>query len=75
MKNNKFDLVGMTNVPEAFLALEASMGYCSIAVATDYDCWLEDPNEHVSRNGYVTLSPNNRKVKLVLVQTIKLSKQ
>jgi 5'-methylthioadenosine phosphorylase len=42
------DLVGMTNVPEAFLALEAQLGYCTIAVATDYDCWLDDPTQHVS---------------------------
>jgi 5'-methylthioadenosine phosphorylase len=42
------DLVGMTNVPEAFLALEAQLGYCTIALATDYDCWLEDPAQHVS---------------------------
>jgi 5'-methylthioadenosine phosphorylase len=35
-------------VPEAFLALEAQLGYCSIAVATDYDCWLDDPAQHVS---------------------------
>jgi 5'-methylthioadenosine phosphorylase len=42
------DLVGMTNVPEAFLALEAQMGYCVITVATDYDCWLDDPSQHVS---------------------------
>jgi 5'-methylthioadenosine phosphorylase len=42
------DLVGMTNVPEAFLALEAQMGYCIITVATDYDCWLEDVSQHVS---------------------------
>ena len=42
------DLVGMTNVPEAFLALEAQLGYCTVAVATDYDCWLEDPAQHVS---------------------------
>lgn len=42
------DLVGMTNVPEAFLALEAQIGYCTIAVATDYDCWLDDPAQHAS---------------------------
>ena len=42
------DLVGMTNVPEAFLALEAQLGYCTVAVATDYDCWLDDPAQHVS---------------------------
>lgn len=42
------DLVGMTNVPEVFLAREAQLCYCTIAIATDYDCWLDDPNQHVS---------------------------
>ena len=41
-------LVGMTNIPESFLAKEAQMAYCTLAVATDYDCWMEDPNMHVS---------------------------
>ncbi len=41
-------LVGMTNVPEAFLAREAQMGYATLALVTDYDCWLEDPTQHVS---------------------------
>jgi 5'-methylthioadenosine phosphorylase len=42
------DLVGMTNVPEVFLAREAQLCYCTIAIATDYDCWLDDPAQHVS---------------------------
>lgn len=42
------DLVGMTNVPEVFLAREAQISYCTIAIATDYDCWLDDPSQHVS---------------------------
>jgi len=42
------DLVGMTNVPEAFLAREAQICYCTISVVTDYDCWLDDPARHVS---------------------------
>ncbi|MEK6705183.1 MAG: S-methyl-5'-thioadenosine phosphorylase [Bdellovibrionota bacterium] len=42
------DLVGMTNIPEAFLAREAQLCYCTIAVVTDYDCWLDDPSQHVS---------------------------
>ena len=44
----KADIVGMTNLPEAFLAREAQMGYVTLAIATDYDCWREDPDEHVS---------------------------
>lgn len=42
------DLVGMTNVPEAFLAREAQICYATIAVVTDFDCWLDDPEQHVS---------------------------
>ena len=42
------DLVGMTNVPEAFLAREAQMAYCASCVVTDYDCWMDDPSQHVS---------------------------
>jgi len=44
----KCDLVGMTNVPEVFLAREAQLCYATLTIATDYDCWLDDPNEHVS---------------------------
>ncbi|MBE1276626.1 S-methyl-5'-thioadenosine phosphorylase [Enterovibrio baiacu] len=42
------DLVGMTNVPEVFLAREAQICYCTVAIATDYDCWQEDPAHHVT---------------------------
>lgn len=41
-------VVGMTNVPEAFLACEAQLSYCTIAIVTDYDCWMDDPREHVT---------------------------
>ncbi|MEH6457992.1 MAG: MTAP family purine nucleoside phosphorylase [Cocleimonas sp.] len=44
----KCDLVGMTNVPEVFLAREAQMAYCTVCLVTDYDCWMEDPDQHVS---------------------------
>ncbi|MEE4363685.1 MAG: S-methyl-5'-thioadenosine phosphorylase [Desulfotignum sp.] len=42
------DLVGMTNVPEAFLAREAQMCYAAICIITDYDCWMDDPSHHAS---------------------------
>ena len=44
----KADAVGMTNVPEAFLAREAQMCYATLAIATDYDCWMDDPSRHVT---------------------------
>lgn len=36
------DVIGMTNVPEAFLAKEAGMAYATVAMVTDYDCWKEE---------------------------------
>ncbi len=42
------DLVGMTNVPEVFLAREAQLAYATLCIATDYDCWKEDPEQHVT---------------------------
>jgi 5'-methylthioadenosine phosphorylase len=41
-------LVGMTNAPEVFLAREAQLAYASVGLVTDYDCWLDDPAQHVS---------------------------
>ena len=32
-------VIGMTNVPEAFLAREAELPYATMALSTDYDCW------------------------------------
>ena len=53
------DLVGMTNVPEVFLAREAQICYCTIAVATDYDCWLDDPSQHASVEKVIELYGKN----------------
>ena len=41
-------LVGMTNVPEVFLAREAQICYATIGIVTDYDCWMDDPAKHVT---------------------------
>jgi 5'-methylthioadenosine phosphorylase len=48
-------LVGMTNVPEAFLAREAQLAYATVGIVTDYDCWMEDPSRHVSATGIFEL--------------------
>ncbi len=36
------DVIGMTNMPEAKLAREAELCYCTVAMVTDYDCWHPD---------------------------------
>lgn len=38
-------VIGMTNMPEAKLAREAEMGYATVAMVTDYDCWHEDHDD------------------------------
>lgn len=44
-----FDLIGMTNLPEAKLAREAEIALATLAMVTDYDCWKieeESVNAH-----------------------------
>ncbi|MGJ3263405.1 MAG: S-methyl-5'-thioadenosine phosphorylase [Salinarimonas sp.] len=38
-KQMGYDVIGMTNMPEAKLAREAEITYATIAMVTDYDCW------------------------------------
>ena len=35
-------VIGMTNMPEAKLAREAEICYCTVAMVTDFDSWHED---------------------------------
>ncbi|MDR3496162.1 MAG: S-methyl-5'-thioadenosine phosphorylase [Ancalomicrobiaceae bacterium] len=45
-KSAGFDVIGMTNMPEAKLAREAEIPYATVAMVTDYDCWHPD-HDHV----------------------------
>jgi 5'-methylthioadenosine phosphorylase len=49
-------VIGMTNVPEAYLAKEAGMAYATIAMVTDYDCWKE---EHCTLEEIMKVMKNN----------------
>jgi 5'-methylthioadenosine phosphorylase len=40
-----FDVIGMTNLPEAKLAREAEMALATLAMVTDYDCWHEEEED------------------------------
>ena len=35
-------VIGMTNVPESYLAKEAGMAYATVAMVTDFDCWKDE---------------------------------
>lgn len=38
-RHHGFDVIGMTNLPEAKLAREAEIALATLAMVTDYDCW------------------------------------
>ena len=60
------DVIGMTNMPEAKLAKEAEMRYCSISMVTDYDCWHPD-HDNVDINILLkTLNDNVEKSKIFI---------
>ena len=61
-------VIGMTNVPEAYLAKEAGMAFATIAMVTDYDCWKE---EHCTLEEIMkVMATNNRQAHAVLKNLI-----
>ncbi len=57
-------VIGMTNVPESYLAKEAGMAYATIAMVTDYDCWKE---EHCTLEEIMkVMATNNKQAHAVL---------
>jgi 5'-methylthioadenosine phosphorylase len=61
-------IIGMTNVPEAFLAKEAGMRYSTIAMVTDWDGWKE---EHCTLEEILkTMSANTSKVQQLVKKLI-----
>lgn len=66
-------VIGMTNVPESYLAKEAGMAYATLAMVTDYDCWKE---EHCSVDEIMKVMKDNNvnANKVIKVVLNKLSK-
>ncbi len=66
-------VIGMTNVPEAYLAKEAGMAYSTIAMVTDFDCWKDS---HCTLEEIMkVMAINNQQAHAVLKKLIpKLSK-
>jgi len=61
-------IIGMTNVPESYLAKEAGMAYATIGMVTDFDCWKE---EHCTVEEILkVMSTNNKAVQEVLKDLI-----
>ena len=66
-KNWNCDVIGMTNLPEARLAREAEMGYASIAMVTDYDCWNKSHGEVTVEQVINLMQNNTKKAKSLLI--------
>src|SRR6201997_1737860 len=67
---NGFDVIAMTNLPEAKLAREAEIAFATMAMITDYDCWKID-EEPVSAEIVLShLFANAQTAKKVLVDVI-----
>ncbi|MEM9479689.1 MAG: S-methyl-5'-thioadenosine phosphorylase [Verrucomicrobiota bacterium] len=65
-----FDVIGMTNLPEAKLAREAEIALATMAMITDYDCWKTD-EEHVTAEAVIGhLTANAETAKRILVEAI-----
>lgn len=65
-----FDVVGMTNLPEAKLAREAEIALATLAMVTDYDCWKveEEPVTVEAVLGHV--HANSAKAKEIVANVI-----
>ncbi len=57
------DVIGMTNLPEAYLAREAELCYLTIAMVTDFDSWNEAAGTVDIQSIIATLSGNVEKAR------------
>ena len=70
----KADVIGMTNMPEAKLAREAEIRYCTVAMVTDYDCWHPDHDEVDVAMVIQTLQKNASNAQNMIKEVIKTFK-
>ncbi len=68
------DVIGMTNMPEAKLAREAEIRYCTVAMVTDYDCWHPDHDEVDVSMVIQTLMKNASNAQNMIKEVIKTYK-
>ena len=64
-----FDIIGMTNLPEAKLAREAEIALATMAMVTDYDCWKveEEPVSAQTVIGHLVANAETAKKLLAAV--------
>ena len=69
-RRNGFDVIGMTNVPEAKLAREAEIALATLAMITDYDCWKVEEEPVSAQTVFEHLVANAETAKKVLAEAI-----
>ena len=69
-RRNGFDVIGMTNLPEAKLAREAEIALATMAMITDYDCWKVEEEPVSAQTVFGHLVANAETAKKILVDVI-----
>ncbi|HSJ04345.1 MAG: S-methyl-5'-thioadenosine phosphorylase [Verrucomicrobium sp.] len=65
-----FDVIGMTNLPEAKLAREAEIALATLAMVTDYDCWKVEEEPVTAETVVGHLHANATTAKSILARVI-----
>ncbi len=65
-----FDVIGMTNLPEAKLAREAEIALATLAMVTDYDCWKEEEEAVTAEAVMGHLHANVSLAKRIIVRVV-----
>jgi len=67
-----YDVVGMTNLGEAKCAREAEIGYATMAMITDYDCWKADEAHVTVEMVIANLTKNAAAAKAIIAEVTPL---
>jgi 5'-methylthioadenosine phosphorylase len=69
-RRNGFDVIAMTNLPEAKLAREAEIAFATMAMITDYDCWKIEEEPVSAQTVLSHLLANAETARKVIVDVI-----
>jgi 5'-methylthioadenosine phosphorylase len=69
-RRHGFDVIGMTNLPEAKLAREAEIALATMAMITDYDCWKVEEEPVSAHTVFEHLVANAETAKKILAEAI-----
>ena len=69
-RRHGFDVIGMTNLPEAKLAREAEIALATMAMITDYDCWKVEEEAVSAHAVFDHLMANAETAKRVLALVV-----